>query len=209
MDLQELLKLYHLLSWVRKKCSLFQTTASWGLGRAGEVGVARTISVLMVEALNLGSGNSGITKLRLAWVVMRLNASPLHLLFQGPTWTPLTKGCPWSTCSILELGNCKKLWKDERLEGSQVRPGIFPVAPSTCTFYKTFTSVTMLLVPWRQAQEPTFTRCCTSSHPKTVISTKFRALTVSTVNGARLIHSIFGTMARSGPKSKSASHASR
>lgn len=120
MDLQELLKLYQLLSWVRKRCSLFQTTASWGLGRAGEIGVVLTISVLMVEALNLGSGNSGITKLRLAWVVMGLNASPLRLLFQGPTWTPLTKGCPWSTCSILELGNCKVVerWEVGRKPGT-------------------------------------------------------------------------------------------
>lgn len=45
-----------------------------------------------------------------------------------------------------------------------------------------------------------FTRCCTVGRPKTVISTKFSALTVSTISRAWLIHSIFGTRTWFGPK---------
>ena len=47
-----------------------------------------------------------------------------------------------------------------------------------------------------------FTRFCTRGCPKTVISTTFPEFTMSTVSRTWFIHSISGTLARSGPKQK-------
>lgn len=52
-------------------------------------------------------------------MVIGLNISHL-VLSQTPNCTLLTKGCPGSTGSILELGNCKKFREDAGLEGSYV-----------------------------------------------------------------------------------------
>lgn len=131
-----------------QKCLLFQIILSLG-DRKG----ARNV-ISQNGSSEFGIWKSWVTKLKLAWEVTGLNASDLSLFSQGPTLTPLTKGCPGTVCSILELGNRKKiLGRYERLKEYQIRPGGSPVAPYTCRLSKTFTSGTIFPVPWCQAQK--------------------------------------------------------
>lgn len=77
------------------------TVANYYFTGVGGRGALAT-SFLRVEALNLGSGGSGATKLRLTWAVMGLNASYLSLLSPCPIWI-LHKEMPRETlCNMLE-----------------------------------------------------------------------------------------------------------
>lgn len=85
------------------------------------------VSFLGLEALNLGSEISGLTELKPAPAGRCLNAH-LSFAFSGSCLDSSLKGGPGIT-SKMELGHCKEFWEDERLEGSQVRPGSSPCLP--------------------------------------------------------------------------------
>ena len=110
------------------------------------------VSFLGLEALNLGSEISGLTELKPAPAGRCLNAH-LSFAFSGSCLDSSLKGGPGIT-SKMELGHCKEFWEDERLEGSQVRPGSSPCLPPG-VFAKPLTSGALLPVHRRLAQKHT------------------------------------------------------
>lgn len=82
------------------------------------------VSFLRLEALNLGSEISGLTETPAG----RCLNVHLSFAFSGSCLDSSLKGGPGIT-SKMELGHCKEFWEDERLEGSQVRPGSSPCLP--------------------------------------------------------------------------------
>ena len=124
----------------KQKCSLFQTTPSWGWVCAGSIisrggsSEPRTWKQRRDQA-EAGTGREGP------------ECTPSRPTFPGSCLDSTHEGCPGTTCSILGvLGR-------RRLGGGQVRPGGFPVAPSPRTFSMPLTSGALLPVTRRQAQE--------------------------------------------------------
>ena len=95
--LQEFLKLFHLLSWIRKNAG-FQTPPPRGKGCASSI-------------ISLG----GRSEARI-WSQWARELRPLDSSL---------KGGPGITTKM-ELRHCKVFWEDERLEGSPVRLGGSP-----------------------------------------------------------------------------------
>lgn len=130
MDLQELLKLFHLLIWISENAHCFKLLRHCGQ-REGRGGEAVATPFLWVEVLNLDLEIGVLIKLRPTWAVMGLNVSDLSLLPQGPCLDSAQREAQELPCSLLELGSCKSIGKGREAgrKPGTARPGVSPGLP--------------------------------------------------------------------------------
>ena len=122
LGLQEFLKFFHLLSWIRKNAG-FQTPPPRGKGYAGSI-------ISLGERSEARIWNQWAEGADASTGSRCLNAC-LCFTFSGSCLDPSLKGGPGITTKmqLVFWGDCKVFWGDERLEGSPVRLGGSPCLP--------------------------------------------------------------------------------